>query len=390
MKGLANQFGVAGVSLDFELADERRSLEESLYAVTRGVLRDAGLAIDDIDGIVVAANDQYDGRAISIMAASGSVGGVNRDIVSTPSAAEHAFIMGGLRVASGQFRTQLVLAWSPTEASSISEVQRLGIDPYFNRRLPLDELSTHALQAARICSVWPEAADLAAEIVAKNLKHGMRAYPSLAALRGSVDQRKRARPVRGELTAAMATPPGAGAVALVLASADFVRERRLQHVAMVEGMGWTTESSLLGDRDLADVGSLAVAAAQCYSAAGITDPARAFDLAEVSDATGFQELIAYEGLGLARREEAAARIRSREFAEGGATPVNLSGGSLTFNPVFCAGLARIAELANQIRGKAGPHQKKGATRGVAHAASGLAMQYNSVVVMGRAAAGEAA
>ena len=49
------------------------------------------------------------------MMASGSVGGVDRDIMSTPSASEHAFILGALRVATGQFRTQLVVSWSPTE-----------------------------------------------------------------------------------------------------------------------------------------------------------------------------------------------------------------------------------------------------------------------------------
>jgi predicted TIM-barrel fold metal-dependent hydrolase len=72
---------------------------------------------------------------------------VDRDILSTPSSGEHAFVMGALRVASGHFRTQLIVAWSPTESSSISEVQRLAADPYYHRRLPLDEMGAHAMQA---------------------------------------------------------------------------------------------------------------------------------------------------------------------------------------------------------------------------------------------------
>ena len=55
-----------------------------------------------------------------------------------------------MRIASAQYRTQLVVAWSPTEASSLSEAQRLGADPYFHRALPLDELSAHALQAGAL------------------------------------------------------------------------------------------------------------------------------------------------------------------------------------------------------------------------------------------------
>jgi acetyl-CoA C-acetyltransferase len=44
-------------------------------------------------------------------------------------------------------------------------------------------------------------------------------------------------------------------------------------------------------------------------------------------------------------------------------------------------------MANQIRGRAGLQQHPNAKRGVAHAASGFAMQYNTVVVFGRGDAG---
>src|SRR3954453_11228533 len=91
--------GGIGVAVMPRVSGERQSLEELQYEATQLALRDAGITIEDIDGIVVAANDQYDGRAISIMMASGAVGGVDRDILSTPSAGEHAFVMGALRVA---------------------------------------------------------------------------------------------------------------------------------------------------------------------------------------------------------------------------------------------------------------------------------------------------
>ena len=113
------QVGVVGSAVFAPRHPERTSLEEALHAVTQAALRDAGMHIEDVDGIVVAANDQLDGRAISIMMASGSVGGVGRDILSTPGAAEHAFVLGALRVRSGMYRTNLVVSWSPLEAESI-------------------------------------------------------------------------------------------------------------------------------------------------------------------------------------------------------------------------------------------------------------------------------
>jgi acetyl-CoA C-acetyltransferase len=361
----------------------QRSLEEAMYAVGQSALSDAGLVIDDIDGIVVGANDQLDGRAISIMMASGPVGGVGRDILSTPSAAEHAFVLGALRVSTGQFRTHLVVAWSPTEVTSISEALRLGTDPYFHRALPLDELSAAGLQASALESAVPGVREAAIGIVVKNRTNGAFAYPDRAAAPREKAWIESGKPLRWPLTDSMVTAPQYGLVALVLADAEFVKERRLPAPAWIHGMGWATEAGFLGDRDLAGLPALAAAAEQAYRDSGVKDPASAFQLAEVADATPYEELLAYEGLGLCGRKEWLSAGQSGRFGRGAKVPVNLSGGALSFNPVYCSGLIRIAEAANQVRGRAGNHQVADVQRVVAHAASGFAMQYNTVVVMGR-------
>jgi acetyl-CoA C-acetyltransferase len=176
--------------------------------------------------------------------------------------------------------------------------------------------------------------------------------------------------------------PVTGAVAMVLAGEPFVAERDFKNPAWLRGMGWATEAAFLGDRDLTAAPALVEAARQAYEQAGITDPTTAFDVVEITDATPYAELIAYDALGLAARSMIAARMADGWFARGGRLPVNLSGGVITFNPVFCTGLIRIAEIANQIRGRAGPHQLEGAKLGLAHAGSGFAMQYQSVIVLG--------
>ncbi len=377
------QPGVIGAAIMPCVTGNERSLEEILYEVTQRALRDAGLTIDDIDGIVVAANDQYDGRAISVMAASGSVGGVDRDILSTPSAGEHAFVMGALRVASGQYRTQLVVAWSPTEAGSLSEVQRLAADPYFHRRLPLDEAAAHAMQATALLATMPNLQAVAERIAAKNRANGAAAYPEFAA--GA----KAAAAVKARWPLPPGQAPVVGAVALVLSSEAFARERSAP-IAMIAGMGWATEPAFLGDRDLTQAPALEAAAGQAYGEAAITDPMGSFDVAEVADATPYQELLAYEALGLAPRATWEQLVADGTFGPGGKLPVNLSGGAITLNPVYCTGMIRIAEIARQVLGRAGPHQLAGVKTGLAHAASGDAMQYNTVVVLRRGQEGAAA
>ena len=106
-------------------------------------------------------------------------------------------------------------------------------------------------------------------------------------------------------------------------------------------------------------------------------------MVEITDATPYAELLAYEALwsvlrgGIGRRgwptdgSRAAGACRS-------ICPV----ACMTFNPVFCTGLIRIAEIANQVRGRAGPHQMPERARcGLAHAGSGFAMQYQAAIVL---------
>jgi len=379
------QVGVVGSAVFAPRFAHHTSLEEALHAVTGAAMRDAGIAIDDIDGIVVASCDQLDGRAISIMAASGSVGGVGRDILSTPSSAEHAFVLATLRVRSGMYATQLVVSWSPLETESIAEAQRLGADPYFHRALPLDDLSSHALQAVALEARVPGLRGTAAAVTETNRRQGAVAYPHYAAAPREKVLIEGGRMLRWPITEGMVSAPVFGAVALVLASGEWITKREKARPAWVHGMGWATETAFLGDRDLATLPSLQAAAQQAYAEAGVDFGQPAFDVAEVADATPYQQLVALEGLALCPRERWSQAVSSGDFAAGSRTPVNLSGGALCFNPVFCTGLMRIAEAANQARGRAGAHQQPGVRTAVAHGASGFAMQYNTVVIFGAAA-----
>jgi acetyl-CoA C-acetyltransferase len=369
---------VIGSAIRISADGDRASHEETLYEVTQAALKNAGLTIEQIDGILVGSNDQIDGRAISVMMASGSVGGVDRDILSTPSAGEHAFVMGVLRVASAQFETQLVLAWGLTESHSLSEVERLGADPYFHRRLPLDDLSSFALQANALLAVHPQAEQLAGALIEKNRRNGAHAQSAVFAAADSAAQVSASKMQRWPIRSGMLREPVAGVVALVLASEDFVKKSGSAHPAWVRGMGWATEAAFLGDRDLTQAAALEEAARQAYADAGIDGIAQV-DVAEVCGATPYQELLAYQGLGLGGPQDWAA-IVDRSSAQ---PALNPSGGIAATNPVFCGGLVRIAQAADQARGTAGARQARGVRLALGHAASGPAMMYQTVVVFGR-------
>ena len=84
-----SSIAVIGCAIDAPISKADRSLEELLYEVTQRALADAAVEIGDVDGLVVGSNDQFDGRAISVMAASGSVGGVDREVVGNVDHVQH-------------------------------------------------------------------------------------------------------------------------------------------------------------------------------------------------------------------------------------------------------------------------------------------------------------
>lgn len=380
---LNRKTAIIGGAIFAPASGDDRALEELLYDVVQAALKDADLTIDDIDGIVVAANDQFDGRAISIMAASGSVGGVDRDIFSTPSAGEHAFVMGVLRVASGLYDTHLVVAWSPTEASSLEEAERIGADPYFHRKLPLYENSGAALQASALRARHPGVGDLSSQIVARNYSSARKAYPDARIPESA------ANPAPWPLESGMPAVPVTGAVAMVIASEDYVASKGIANPAWVHGMGWATEAAFLGDRDLTDMAALREATRQAFSEAGLSAADQA-DVIELTGKTPYEELIVYHGLGLSTPDRWYDDVRSGRFEAGGALPINPSGGAMPINPVFCSGAIRIAEAANQVRGVAGAHQVGKINTAIAHASSGFAMMYQTVLVLGASKQGVAA
>ena len=177
------------------------------------------------------------------------------------------------------------------------------------------------------------------------------------------------KPIVFPFTRAMCAPVSDGAAAAVVCSA-----RGLRHLAAEARAVRIRGCALLsaGARALADfadhIGRRA--AIQAYEQAGI-DPAD-IDLAEVHDATSYAELQQIENLGLAEPGGVGARVAAGDFALGGKTPVNPSGGLVAKgHPVGATGLAQLFELTTQLRSEAGPRQVEGARLAVAENGGGF-------------------
>ncbi len=109
------------------------------------------------------------------------------------------------------------------------------------------------------------------------------------------------------------------------------------------------------------------AAQSAYQQAGIKDPLKELDIAEVHDCFTITELIIYEDLGFCPRGEAKRFIDDGVFELTGELPVNTDGGLKSFgHPIGASGLRMIYEVYKQLQGKAGKRQVKNPKLGLAH------------------------
>jgi acetyl-CoA C-acetyltransferase len=378
---MQNKVGIIGVAQSNFGDKNGNSLEELIFNTSQEALMDAGITINEVDGIVISSNDQVDGRPISIMVTSGSVGAYQRDLLDVPSSGEHALILGYMRVLSGNFETQLIASWSSLEADDLRTVQNITCEPIYQRQLLLHDLTTNALQAGAYLNKYPDAAEGATQIVVKNRNWGKK--NPLSHLKKEVEAKEvfLSPYTYWPLRSLMLPPDSRGVVVLVIASEKKARELGKTQAAWIDGVGWASDTYWIGERDLSRLTSLEKAAAHAYNSAEIKEPLNEIDIAEIQEVTAYHELMAYEALGFCGPGEASRMVLDGVTNSGGNLPVNLSGGVLSANPYFVSGLARVAEAALQVLGKAGQHQLPGVEVALAQTTSGFAAQNSAAFIL---------
>jgi acetyl-CoA C-acetyltransferase len=164
------------------------------------------------------------------------------------------------------------------------------------------------------------------------------------------------------------SPSSDGACAMVLADAGTAA--RGPRPAWVHGYAIRTEPPVSPWHDNVDPRAGRDCAMAVYRQAGLTDPVRELDVAELFVPYSWMEPVLLENLGLAESGAGWRLIDSGATTMTGRLPVNPSGGLLGANPIGAAGLVRFAEAAMQVRGAAGDHQLDRARLAMGHAAGG--------------------
>ncbi|MCX5851250.1 MAG: hypothetical protein NT072_04255 [Deltaproteobacteria bacterium] len=175
-------------------------------------------------------------------------------------------------------------------------------------------------------------------------------------------------------------PTSDGACAVIFASEEKAK-KICKKPAWIKGVGFRGEEYFLGESNKSIWPSATEAAKHAYEQAGIKNPLKELDVAEVYNPFTYQEMIFYECFGFCPRGEGPDYVLKGTFTMKGELPCDPSGGVLCTNPIGASGLIRLAEAALQVTGKAGARQIDGAKLALSHAMGGID-QFNGVTIVG--------
>ena len=355
-----------------------RGALDLMAEAARGALDDAGLAREQVDGVLCG----YATTLPHIMLSSlfcerfglapayahslqlgGATGGAMimaaREIIRS-GACRNVLVVAGENRLSGQTRDASIQALAQVGDAEV-EVPNGGSVPAY-----------YALMASRYMhEVGLTEADLAEFAVL--MRSHAQAHPQ-AQLREAIGIADVlvSKPVATPLKFLDCCPISDGACALVV-SAD----RPAQPVEIVGAGQAHRHQHLSAWRDIRASGAFE-AARRAFESAGRT-PADIDHLA-VYDSFTITLAMLLEEIGFAPRGRSAARLREGDFAVGGRLPLNTHGGLLSFGHCGVAGgMAHAVEAYRQLAGKAGARQLARASQAFVHADGGVMSSHVSMI-----------
>jgi len=322
-----------------------------ILGVVSEILRETGIDRQRIDFTNAASCDYLSGSPFCFIANVDGYGAwppVYESHVEMDGA--WALFEAFVRLLVGDIDLALVVASGKSSPGSPREICPLQTDPYVHAPLGLDPVSVAGLQARALLDAGRATERDFARVVSRSRRDGLANPNAQVAKDVSVDALLEEPYFASPLRKHDLPPISDGAAAVLLARGPLAREL-CDRPVWIRGIDHRIESHHLGLRDLTDSASSRLAAKRI----GL-DPA-SLDVAELCVRFSPEEIVLRDALGL--RAE---------------TKINPSGGPLCGHPVMVSGLLRVIEVARRIR-------CGDACRGLAHAASGPALQQNLLCLL---------
>jgi len=376
---MAERCGVVGIG-QTKYAAKRIdvSMPGLLREAALRALEDAELGWKDLDAIVIGkAPDALEGvlmPELSLCDALGAVGKPIHRVHTAGSVGASTAISAATLVESGLYRTVLTLGyekqsegnatWALGGGRSGSQGAGGSFAPWIRNYIRKSQAPEHI--------GW--------KVAVKDRKNALRnPYAHLQIKDISIEKVKESPMLWDPLHFLESCPSSDGAAAMVLTNAEGAK-RAPRRPAWVIAHAKRTEFSQFPGRDTVKPAAGVDCAKALYQKAGITDPRRQIDVAELYVPFSWYEPMWLEGHLICDEGQGWKMTDAGETEIDGDFPVNPSGGVLSSNAIGASGMIRCLEAASQVRGTAGAYQVDGAKVAIGHAYGAMA-QYFAMAVL---------
>ncbi len=344
-------------------------------------IEDAGLSGNEIDGMYIgnmSAGRFINQQHVDALIADYSGMASNHIPCTRVEAGEAsggvAFREGVMAIASGMQDVVVVAGaekMTDLDDASINSILDSTSDAEWEAGMGVTFASLHAMMAQRMIHDGLATREEIASMAVNSHAHG--------ALNPNAQFRKAIKLESVLRSGAVAEPLGVfdcapisdGAAAVVLCPLDKADKFTDKYVKVSAVTQKSDTLALFQRYSVTSYSATVTAAKEAYEKAGIT--AQDISVAEVHDNYTVSGIMALEDLGLFKRGKAGAAVLNGEvtYGNGGNLIVNTSGGlKARGHPVGATGVAQIAEIVDQLRGKADGRQVKGAKYGLAQNVGG--------------------
>jgi len=336
------------------------NITELVNEAVRECLADAEMVPADIDAVVVGNMEHFEGVYNPNLWSVDGLGAIGKHMMmvatggTTGASVAHA---GFYHAASGAFDTVLCVSFEKQSDGDTTAGLIFQADPLFERFNMAGAIGTFALAASEYMDKYGITEEQAAMVSVKNRGNACRNPYAHLRKEITVDDVLDSRVLAWPIKLLDMCPTSDGACAMIVASEDRAKKRSPNRPAWFKAMATRHDQPFNSDLPmLMGMRSLTHAAKEAYGQAGITDPIKELDVAELYEPCSFAELSWYEALGFCGPGGGGKLMAGGSTGMEGALPVNPSGGVISTNCIGATAMIRVAEAALQVMGKAGERQ----------------------------------
>jgi acetyl-CoA C-acetyltransferase len=374
---------IIGIGVEgFSPVTPHLSFKELTYSAAVKAYNEAGLHPGEINSFITGSEDFMEGYSIFDEYVPDQMGAVLRPVHTVCADFLQALGMGCMMINTGEFKTIAVEAHSKaSNIKSLDEVKSFALDPVYLRPLKQSAEFVAGLEMRRFLEETGNTEEQCARVVVKNRGNAMdnpqAGHGAILDLPDILKSEFISSPLK-HLDAAATSD---GSVVCVLA-AESIAEKLCDNPIWIKGFSWYSAEGNVWARDMSEAGYARMAAERAYRMAGISQPTKEIDFAEVCDEYSYKELQHLEALGFARKGEAGHLTETGVTSRGGDIPVNTSGGSLGVGHTFeASGGMKVNEAVLQLRQSAGKRQVKNARTGLVQSWRGVPTATGTVAIL---------